>query len=85
MALVWSAALLATLGYARMAIYGLLAGQDNPYLHEHFFLPILGTLCLIPFVLLAGFVLAVRGFRHSPGMEVPRSAAIYHKTQAHPG
>jgi hypothetical protein len=65
MAIAWPAAFLATLTYARMAIYDLLAGQENPYFYEHFIGPNLGTLCLMPFVFLTGFVLAVRGFWRS--------------------
>jgi hypothetical protein len=61
----WEATILGTRSFAQDSIYGVLARQESPYFHEHFFLPNCGTCGLNLLVLPAGFLLAWNGARRS--------------------
>lgn len=75
----WVATILGTWGLARHSIYELFAGQESPYFHEHFFMPLACNFCVILFVLPAGFLLARDGagryLRHAEKLRQPANGA----------
>ncbi len=61
----WAAAIFGALALARHSIYGVFAGQEHPYFHEHFFVPSLANVCFNLFVLPVGWLLTRSGILRS--------------------
>ncbi len=61
----WAVATFGALALARGSIYGVLAGQQAPYFHEHFFVPSLANVCFNLFVLPVGWLLTRSGILRS--------------------
>lgn len=65
-AVAWPALTVWIWNMARDGIVSVLAGQENPYFREQFFIPNCGTFLLLPLLFMAGFWLTWRGGRKKP-------------------